>query len=59
YAVTVHKAQGGQWEHVYLDYGYVPDEMKNRNYLKWLYTSITRTTKKLYLLNFPDELFKA
>ncbi len=59
YAVTVHKAQGGQWEHVYLDYGYVPDEMKNRNYLKWLYTSITRTTNKLYLLNFPDELFKA
>ena len=59
YTVTVHKAQGGQWEHVYLDYGYVPDEMKNRNYLKWLYTSITRTTKKLYLLNFPDELFKA
>jgi exodeoxyribonuclease-5 len=58
YAVTVHKAQGGQWEHVYIDYGFVPDEMKNKNYLKWLYTSLTRSKEKLFLLNFPDELFK-
>lgn len=58
YAVTVHKAQGGQWEHVYIDYGFIPDDMKNKNYLKWLYTSLTRSKEKLYLLNFPDELFK-
>ncbi len=57
YAVTVHKAQGGQWEHVYIDYGFVPDEMKNKNYLKWLYTSMTRSKEKLFLLNFPDEIF--
>lgn len=56
YAVTVHKAQGGQWEHVYIDYGFIPDELKNNNYLKWLYTSITRSKEKLFLLNFPDDL---
>ncbi len=58
YAVTVHKAQGGQWSHVYIDYGFIPDEMKTANYLKWLYTSITRSTEKVYLLGFPDELIK-
>ena len=58
YAVTVHKAQGGQWSHVYIDYGFIPDEMKNKNYLKWLYTSITRSTDKIYLLGFPDELIQ-
>jgi exodeoxyribonuclease-5 len=58
YAVTVHKAQGGQWSHVYIDYGFIPDEMKTPNYLKWLYTSITRSTEKVYLLSFPDELIK-
>jgi len=58
YAVTVHKAQGGQWSHVYIDYGFIPDEMKTKNYLKWLYTSLTRTTEKIFLLGFPDELFQ-
>jgi exodeoxyribonuclease-5 len=58
YAVTVHKAQGGQWSHVYIDYGFIPDEMKTANYLKWLYTSLTRSTEKVYLLGFPDELIK-
>ena len=59
YAVTVHKAQGGQWSHVYIDYGFIPDEFKTTNYLKWLYTSITRSTEKIFLLNFPDELIKS
>jgi exodeoxyribonuclease-5 len=58
YAVTVHKAQGGQWSHVYIDYGFIPDEMKNSNYLKWIYTSLTRSTEKVFLLSFPDELIK-
>lgn len=58
YAVTVHKAQGGQWSHVYIDYGFIPDEIKTKNYLKWLYTSLTRTTEKIFLLGFPDELFQ-
>jgi exodeoxyribonuclease V len=57
YAVTVHKAQGGQWKHVFLDYGFVPDELKNENYIPWLYTALTRASEKLFLLNFPDEFF--
>ena len=59
YAVTVHKAQGGQWKHVFLDYGFVPDELKNENYIPWLYTALTRASEKLFLLNFPDEFFSA
>jgi len=55
-AITVHKSQGGQWEHVFIDYGFIPDEMKNENYLRWLYTAVTRATQKLYLVNFPEEL---
>lgn len=57
YAVTVHKAQGGQWKHVFLDYGFVPDELKNENYMPWLYTALTRASEKVFLLNFPDEFF--
>ena len=59
YAVTVHKAQGGQWKHVFLDYGFVPDELKNENYIPWLYTALTRASEKLFLLNFPKEFFSA
>jgi len=55
-AITVHKSQGGQWEHVFIDYGFIPDEMKNNGYLRWLYTAVTRATKKLFLVNFPEEL---
>ena len=57
YAVTVHKAQGGQWKHVYIDYGFVPEEMKNENYLRCLYTEIKRGIEKVFLLNFPDSFF--
>lgn len=58
YAVTCHKAQGGQWDAVFVDIGFVPDEQKNTELLKWLYTAFTRATKKLYLVNFPDECFE-
>jgi exodeoxyribonuclease-5 len=58
YAVTCHKAQGGQWNAVFVDIGYVADEMRNTEFLKWLYTAITRATDKLYLVNFPDEFFE-
>jgi exodeoxyribonuclease-5 len=57
HAITVHKAQGGQWAHVYIDYGFVPEERKNDQYIRWLYTSVTRASEKLYLLNFPDDYF--
>jgi hypothetical protein len=53
YAVTCHKAQGGQWNHVYLDQGYITEEMLSPSYFHWLYTAITRATGKLYLINWP------
>ena len=54
YAVTCHKAQGGQWAHVYLDQGYMTDDMLTPNYIHWLYTAFTRATEKLYLVNWPS-----
>ena len=54
YAVTCHKAQGGQWEHVYIDQGYITEEMLTPDYFRWLYTAITRATRQVYLVNWPD-----
>ena len=54
YAVTCHKAQGGQWEHVYIDQGYITEEMLAPDYFRWLYTAITRATEQVYLVNWPD-----
>ena len=53
YAATCHKAQGGQWAHVYVDQGYMTDDMLTPDYLHWLYTAFTRATEKLYLVNWP------
>ena len=53
YAVTCHKAQGGQWAHVYIDQGYMTDDMLGPDYIHWLYTAFTRATEKLYLVNWP------
>lgn len=53
YAATCHKAQGGQWAHVYVDQGYMTDDMLNADYLRWLYTAFTRATETLYLVNWP------
>lgn len=53
YAVTCHKAQGGQWAHVYVDQGYMTDDMLTPAYLHWLYTAFTRATEKLMLVNWP------
>ncbi len=57
YALTCHKAQGGQWDAVFVDLGYITDEMMDVNFYKWLYTAITRAGTKLYLVNFKDEFF--
>ena len=54
YAVTCHKAQGGQWAHVYLDQGYMTDEMLTPDYIHWIYTAFTRATEHLYLVNWPE-----
>ena len=52
YAVTCHKAQGGQWGAVFIDQGYFLEDMWNKEYMRWLYTAITRASSKLYLVNF-------
>ncbi|MDR0349916.1 MAG: AAA family ATPase [Tannerella sp.] len=57
YAVTCHKAQGGQWRCVFLDQGWMKDNVPTPEYLRWLYTAFTRSTEKLYLVNFPDSFF--
>ncbi|MQN28152.1 ATP-dependent DNA helicase [Segatella copri] len=54
YAVTCHKAQGGQWSHVYVDQGYMTDDMLTPDYIHWLYTAFTRATEMLYLVNWPN-----
>ena len=55
YAITCHKAQGGQWEDVYIDQGYITEDMLTEEYIRWLYTAITRATGHLYLVNWPEE----
>ena len=54
YAVTCHKAQGGQWQRVFIDQGYVTEETLSPDYFRWLYTAITRATEKGYLVNWPE-----
>lgn len=55
YAVTCHKAQGGQWAHIYLDQGYMTDEILTPDYIHWLYTAFTRATEHLYLVNWTQK----
>ena len=55
YAVTCHKAQGGQWAHIYIDQGYMTDNMLTPDYIHWLYTAFTRATDHLFLVNWPKE----
>lgn len=54
YAVTCHKAQGGQWTDVFVDQGYLTDDMIGPDYIHWLYTAFTRATGHLYLVNWPE-----
>ena len=58
YAVTCHKAQGGQWKAVFLDHGYLTNEMIDREFLRWFYTAFTRAEERLYLVNFHKDFFK-
>ena len=57
YAVTCHKSQGGQWKAVFVDQGYLTEEMLNTEYARWLYTAVTRATERLYLVNFNHQFF--
>lgn len=56
-AVTCHKAQGGQWDAVFVDQGYLTEEMLDTEFIRWLYTAVTRATQVLFLLNFNGEFF--
>jgi len=58
YAITCHKAQGGQWPCVFVEQGYLTDEMINTEYLRWLYTAVSRASEKLYLVNFNKDFFE-
>ena len=57
YAITGHKAQGGAWKHVYIDQGYLTEEMITKEYYQWLYTAVTRASEKIYFVNFSDFFF--
>ena len=55
YAVTCHKAQGGQWANVFVDFGYITEEMIDEGFYRWLYTAITRAMSRVYLVNLPKQ----
>ena len=57
YAITCHKSQGGQWDTVFVEQPYLPDGI-DKDYLRWLYTAITRAKSKLYLIGFKNEMFE-
>jgi len=58
YALTCHKTQGGQWKNVFIDQGYFNEKMMDREFLRWLYTAVTRASNQLYLVNFKDEFIR-
>jgi exodeoxyribonuclease-5 len=55
YAMTCHKAQGGQWRNVFLDIGFITEDMLGEDFYRWFYTALTRATHRLYLINLPKE----
>ena len=58
YAITCHKSQGGQWDTVFIEQPYLPEGM-NKDYIRWLYTAVTRAKNKLYLIGFKNDMFVA
>lgn len=58
YALTCHKTQGGQWNAVFIDVGYLKEDMLDSSFIRWMYTAVTRATKELYLVNFKPEFFQ-
>ncbi len=57
YAITCHKSQGGQWNTVFVEQPYLPEGI-NKDYLRWLYTAVTRAKEKLYLIGFKEDFFE-
>ncbi len=58
YAVTCHKAQGGQWQNVFIDMGNISEDAVSLDFFRWLYTAFTRSTERLYLINTPKYFLK-
>jgi len=58
YAITCHKSQGGQWKAVFVEQGFMTEDMVNTEFLRWLYTAITRAEKELFLVNFRPQFFE-
>ncbi|MEZ4901621.1 MAG: AAA family ATPase [Spirosomataceae bacterium] len=58
YALTCHKSQGGQWNSVFINQGYLPEEQVNREFVRWLYTAVTRATDEVFLMNFHPQFFE-
>ena len=56
YAITCHKSQGGQWNTIFIEQPYLPNGI-DRDYIRWLYTAVTRAKHKLYLIGFKDDMF--
>lgn len=57
YAITCHKSQGGQWASVFLDHGYLTEDLLDKSFFRWLYTGFTRASEKLTLVNFDPHFF--
>ena len=57
YAITCHKAQGGQWKNVFIEQGYLPEDTVDKEYLRWLYTAFTRAVNTVYLIGFKPDFF--
>ena len=57
YALTCHKAQGGQWDAVFIDQYYLREDVQSPEFVRWLYTAVTRGIKEVFFVNFPDNLF--
>jgi exodeoxyribonuclease-5 len=57
YALTCHKSQGGQWEAVFVDQGYLTEEQVDHEYIRWLYTAVTRATKEVFMVNFHPRFY--
>jgi len=58
YAITCHKSQGGQWASVFISHGYLPEDNDDKEFIRWLYTGMTRSKEELFLVDFNPELFK-
>lgn len=58
YALTCHKSQGGQWKSVFVNQGFLPEDQVNREFLRWLYTAVTRATDEVFLMNFHTQFFE-